>query len=202
MTSVAVVTMAALAFMTLPIRAVAAIAVVIVGTFIHPLVGVSTAGCLIALLQLHRIRRTRSSARDTSADSILAVELVGLGVTSGLSFRNAARMTADQIGGVVGTEIMFGLRTVAAGQFPTLESPSLRSIFAAAELSERTGVPLAVELNAIALDRRRDEAAATRERLAKLPVKMLFPLAFLILPGFVLLTVVPPLVSGLSRISL
>jgi pilus assembly protein TadC len=61
-------------------------------------------------------------------------------------------------------------------------------------------MPLAGTLNAVAADRRRAAAAASRERLAKLPVKMLFPLAFLILPGFVLLTVVPPLMSGLSRL--
>jgi pilus assembly protein TadC len=63
-------------------------------------------------------------------------------------------------------------------------------------------MPLAGQLNAMALDRRRAAAAASRERLARLPVKMLFPLAFLILPGFVLLTVVPPLMSGLSKLSL
>jgi pilus assembly protein TadC len=73
-------------------------------------------------------------------------------------------------------------------------------MFGAADASESTGMPLAATLTALASDRRRVAAAASRERLAKLPVKMLFPLAFLILPGFVLLTVIPPLISGLSKL--
>jgi pilus assembly protein TadC len=111
-------------------------------------------------------------------------------------------MTADQLSGPIGDEISQALRSVAAGQQPSITSPAIRSMFNLAESSERAGMPLAGQLNATALDRRRAVASASRERLAKLPVKMLFPLAFLILPGFVLLTVVPPLMSGLSKLSL
>lgn len=173
-----------------------------VGFAIHPLLGIAAAGGGLAFVQLKRIRRSRSGAQDVNAASILAVELVGLGVTAGLPFRNAAMMTADQLGGPIGDEIAQALRSVAAGRQPNDTSPPIRSMFSLAESSERAGMPLAGQLNATALDRRRAAASASRERLAKLPVKMLFPLAFLILPGFVLLTVVPPLVSGLSKLGL
>ena len=63
-------------------------------------------------------------------------------------------------------------------------------------------MPIAAALNALATDRKRVAAAAASEHLSKLPVKMLFPLAFLILPGFVMLTVLPPLLSGLSKLGL
>lgn len=200
--SVTAVAVASLGLVALPFRVVAGAGVLFAAALIHPLAGISLAGCAIVGSKLRSIRQARSRSRDTEVDSVLAVELVGLGVTAGLPFRNAARMTADQIGGAVGAEISLGLRAMEAGQQPVLESADVRSVFTVAELSERSGISLAAELNAVARERRRQDEAATRERLAKLPVKMLFPLAFLILPGFVLLTVVPPLVSGLSRLSL
>src|SRR5436190_172863 len=49
-----------------------------------------------------------------------------------------------------------------------------------------------------------EERAALRRRAEaharKVPVRLLFPLVFLVLPAFVLLTVVPGLAAGLSRL--
>jgi hypothetical protein len=197
-------TTAAAAFVLLvaPKRTMALVGPAAVGFIIHPLLGVAVLGGGLALVQLRSIRSSRTAALDADIDSALGVELVGLGVTAGLPFRNAAMMTADQLRGPIGDEISQALRSVAAGQQPKITSAAIRSMFSSAESSESAGMPLAGQLNAMALDRRRAAAAASRERLARLPVKMLFPLAFLILPGFVLLTVVPPLMSGLSKLSL
>ena len=54
----------------------------------------------------------------------------------------------------------------------------------------------------LAREVRADEAAAEREKIERLPVKLLFPLAFLILPGFILVAVVPSIISGISELSL
>lgn len=186
----------------LPARTAVAGGALILAAAVHPLLGVVAIACVVAVLQLGRIRVSRSDTRDVESESVLALELVGLGVTAGLPFRNAAAVTADQIRGPVGQEIEGALRSMSAGHTPNIATAAIRSIFSAAESSERAGIPLAGQLNAAATDRRRAAAAETRERLAKLPVKMLFPLAFLILPGFVLLAVVPPLISGLSRLGL
>lgn len=169
---------------------------------VQPLVGIAVIAGTIVAVRVSHIRRMRVAATRSAEDATLAVELVGLGVTAGLPFRSAAALTAQQIGGEVGREISSGLRNLEAGMAPSLARDDVRSIFDVAASSETTGMPLADTLNTIAREKRRDAAAAARERLGKLPVKMLFPLAFLILPGFVLLTVVPPLVSGLSRLGL
>ncbi len=187
-------------YLLVPSRRVLFIGVVGLSVLVDPLLGVVVVGCGVAILQLGRIRRTRDDGRNTERDGVLAVELVGLGVTAGLPFRNAAALTADQIGGPVAGEINQALRSVGAGLQAQAGTQDIQSMFSVAEASETTGMPLAGTLNAVALDRRRADASASRERLAKLPVKMLFPLAFLILPGFVLLTVVPPLMSGLSKL--
>jgi tight adherence protein C len=70
------------------------------------------------------------------------------------------------------------------------------------ERSSRTGAPLVRSLDVLASSLRQERTRDARERLAKLPIKLLFPLALLILPGFVLMTVGPAVLSGLSRIGL
>ncbi len=169
---------------------------------VDPSLALAAAAIAVFVLGLYRIRRSRTTAGHSLEDGLLAVELVALGVTAGLPFRNAAALTADQIEGPIGDEITRALRRLGAGYEPSIESSDLRSVFNVASGAEASGMPIAAALNALATDRKRAAAALARERLSKLPVKMLFPLAFLILPGFVMLTVVPPLLSGLSRLGI
>ena len=61
--------------------------------------------------------------------------------------------------------------------------------------TERFGTPVAAELTRMACELREKRMAALREEAQKLPVKMLFPLVFMILPAFILLTAGPMLVS-------
>ena len=66
--------------------------------------------------------------------------------------------------------------------------------------SDRLGAPVGPVLARLAEEertalRRRAEAHARR-----IPVRLLFPLVFLVLPAFVLLTVVPGLAAGLGRL--
>ena len=79
-------------------------------------------------------------------------------------------------------------------------APLLRPLADALLASDRLGAPVGPQLARLAAEertalRRRAEAHARR-----VPVKLLFPLVFLVLPAFVVLTVVPGLVAGLSRI--
>jgi hypothetical protein len=198
--TVTVVVALAVGYVLVPSRRVLAMGVVGIAALIHPWFAVVVAASGTVVHRIGRIRHVRGIRAVSDNDGVLAVELVGLGVTAGLPFRNAAALTADQLDGPVARDITRALRSVSAGQLPSIDQDDVQSMFTSAAASETTGMPLAGMLNAVAADRRRAAAAASRERLAKLPVKMLFPLAFLILPGFVLLTVVPPLMSGLSRL--
>ena len=198
--TVTIVVALAVGYVLVPSRRTLAMGVVGIATLIHPWAAIVVAASGILLHRIRRIHHARGVSAVSDNDGVLAVELVGLGVTAGLPFRNAAALTADQLDGPVARDIARALRSVSAGQLPSIDRDDVQSMFSAAAASETTGMPLAGTLNAVAADRRRAAAAASRERLAKLPVKMLFPLAFLILPGFVLLTVVPPLMSGLSRL--
>src|SRR6476659_3357569 len=68
--------------------------------------------------------------------------------------------------------------------------------------TESLGTPLAESLRRRADEVREARRAAAAERARKASVKMLFPLVFMILPAFLLLTVVPVLLSTLLSVRL
>lgn len=198
-----VVAIAALSYLLVPKPRTIALGVVgVVAAMVHPLLAIVVGAAGVGIRHVRQLRRAREHNSAVTEDGVLAVELVSLGVVSGLTFRSAATLTAHQIEGTVAAEIVQALRSINAGEQPSARNPDIKAMFSAAEISENTGMPLAGTLTALASDRRRDAAGAAKESLARLPVKMLFPLAFLILPGFLLLVVVPPLISGLSTLGL
>ncbi|HEY7283530.1 MAG TPA: type II secretion system F family protein, partial [Actinomycetota bacterium] len=76
----------------------------------------------------------------------------------------------------------------------------LRRSVMAMTRTESLGTPLAESLRRRADEVREARRAAAAERARKAPVKMLFPLVFMILPAFLLLTVVPVLLSTLRSV--
>jgi len=67
--------------------------------------------------------------------------------------------------------------------------------------TERLGSSLADEMSRLAADVREQRRARAVDRARAAPVKMLFPLVFLVLPAFLLLTVVPVLLTTVRSIS-
>jgi hypothetical protein len=55
---------------------------------------------------------------------------------------------------------------------------------------------------ALVVEQRAEERARAVAAAKRLPVRMLFPLALLILPGFLVLTVGPTLLSAFDRLAL
>jgi tight adherence protein C len=81
-----------------------------------------------------------------------------------------------------------------------LDLPDLRRAVQAMVRTERLGSSLADALRELADEVREERRSQATERARKAPVKMLFPLVFMILPAFLLLTVVPVLISTLRSI--
>jgi hypothetical protein len=66
--------------------------------------------------------------------------------------------------------------------------------------SDRLGAPVAPALARLATEQRIAARRRSEVHARRVPVRLLFPLVFLVLPAFVLLTVVPGLASGLARL--
>ncbi|MGZ4131696.1 MAG: type II secretion system F family protein, partial [Actinomycetota bacterium] len=80
-------------------------------------------------------------------------------------------------------------------------SSDLRRAVAGLERTEALGSSLVDATGDLAVAVRHARRAAVLERARTAPVKMLFPLVFLILPAFLLLTVVPVLLTTLRSIT-
>ena len=153
-----------------------------------------------------RARRSDRAAREITEADLMCVEITSLGVAAGLTFHEAATTAArtvdTAVGTTVGTRLLGALRTSRVEFGARTGLPGVDAMLAEQDRSARTGAPLVRSLDVLASSLRSEVTQAARERLAKLPIKLLFPLALLILPGFVLMTVGPAVLGGLSRIAL
>jgi tight adherence protein C len=107
--------------------------------------------------------------------------------TSGRAFASALDATR------VGSSLRDALDAVA------LDAPTLTPVTDVLLSSDRLGAPAGPALTRLAVDVRSDLRRRAEARARTLPVKLLFPLVFLVLPAFGLLTVVPALLSALAR---
>lgn len=132
---------------------------------------------------------------------LLAVAL-GAGLTPYLALRVAARCgppaVAARLASVLavadGGEGLAGALESEAGS-----SPALRPLLDVLLASERLGAPVGPVLTRLAADGRARARRMAAARARSVPVRLLFPLVFLVLPAFLLLTVAPVLLAGLAR---
>jgi tight adherence protein C len=153
-----------------------------------------------------RLRGRRADAalqRDLPVTIDLLAVAVGAGCTPYLAVDVAAHWAPSRLA----TAFASVMRACALGvAFDTAlgdtvrVTPRLGPVADALLVSDRSGAPVGPALARLASEeraalRRRAEAHARR-----VPVRLLFPLVFLVLPAFVLLTVVPGLAAGLARL--
>jgi pilus assembly protein TadC len=139
----------------------------------------------------HRLRRDAGQS-----DLPLLVDLVALGVGAGLSFRAAVIEAADVVHPSLREDVLRSLRR--GGE----EGKPVARLFAIARRAAESGASIAVEAAAHAEELRAQRREMALARLRRLPVRLLFPLALLILPGFLLMTLGPTLSAGLARLGI
>ena len=156
---------------------------------------------------LARAARRRRALADREVPQFL--DILAAACTAGLGPHAALERAVGTTSGPLERELRRFLAEVALGarwrdglvrMTERLQLADLRRAVQAMVRTERLGSSLADALRELAdevRDERRQEAA---ERARKAPVKMLFPLVFMILPAFLLLTVVPVLISTLRSI--
>jgi tight adherence protein C len=159
-----------------------------------------------------RIAIPRSAAarrRDLDRDVPQLLDLLASGSAAGLSAVSGFRRAVSAIRGPLADELRRSLgsvdlgsrwRTELAAVSERLDLPDLRRVVAILARTETLGTSLSDATRELAADVRSARRAAVAERARTAPVKMLFPLVFLILPAFLLLTVVPVLLTTVRSI--
>lgn len=154
-----------------------------------------------------RANRRRRAAVDAEIPQLL--DLLAAGSSAGLAAPLALRRAVDGLAGPLADEIRATVRAVDLGArwrdeldalAERLDLPDMRRTVAALTRTESLGASLAQGTAELAAAVRRSRRAATAERARAAPVKMLFPLVFLVLPAFLLLTVVPVLLTTVRSI--
>jgi tight adherence protein C len=169
----------------------------------------------LALLLGNRIRRLgvaradarRRRAMDAEIPQLL--DLLAAGSAAGLSAVAGLQRSVSVLRGPLGAELRTSLDAVDLGArwreelaavTARLSLPDLRRAVAVLTRTETLGTSLTEATRELAADVRRSRRAAVAERARAAPVKMLFPLVFLVLPAFLLLTVVPVLLTTVESI--
>jgi tight adherence protein C len=149
----------------------------------------------LVLARVGKRRQERIAARVPDLVELL-VTTTRAGLSPSIAFRRSAQILrgplADEVSRAVG-EMDLGLpwTRALAGLVERTDVPALRRLTVALGRSQRLGTSVGSTLRSVAEDLRADRRARAEEAARRAPVKMLFPLVFLVLPAFLLLTVGP-----------
>lgn len=162
-----------------------------------PLVGLGWAGILIRGSRARR-RRDRRQWQPDQLGQVLYIALsAGLPVAAALEFAAGEidPMPAGEVQSVLRAARRRGLATALA----EADGPT-RRIFGVLGRAQVTGSSTVQAIAGYVDEDRKQRQALAREAAQRLPVKLTVPLALLILPGFVLLTIGPTVMATVQRL--
>jgi tight adherence protein C len=155
------------------------------------------------------VARRRDHARDIGLrrELPIVIDLLGVAVAAGCTPYLAVRVAADwgpPRAAACCREVMrscdLGMGFDQSLDAVAHASPLLRPLADALLATDRLGAPVGPQLIRLADEERAALRRGAEAHARRVPVKLLFPLVFLVLPAFVLLTVVPGLAAGLRRL--
>jgi tight adherence protein C len=159
----------------------------------------------ITMARSAKARLARISDQVSDLADVLLV-MTEAGLSPAVAFRRAAEVLPNPLGseldGVIRRlELGIPWRSAITDVSEGIDVKSLRRLVRALNRSQRFGTSLASVLRTMAEDLRAERRAEAELAARQAPVKMLFPLAFLILPAFLLLTVGPVVLSTIRSLS-
>jgi tight adherence protein C len=142
-------------------------------------------------------RRARGRLEQIDYDLPELIDILVVTVEAGLGFSGSIRTASERISGPLGDELRLALQEQNMGlsteeslrhMLARADTPSIRSFVRAVTQGESLGVSIGDILRSLAVEMRKRRRAAAEEKAQKAPIKILFPLVFLIFPAmFVIL---------------
>lgn len=184
----------------------------ILGLAFGPFAPLSAAGLAFAGYRAPAllIRLRAGNRRDEISASIPdVVDLLAVCAQAGLNLPMALARVAERTQGDLGQELtrtvqQIGLGVPRAQALQELadrnEVAELEALAATLVNAERFGTRIASTLATLSADIRGKRRRRAEEEARRAPVKILFPLVFLILPGFILITLVPLLLGAFATL--
>jgi Flp pilus assembly protein TadB len=187
------------------------VALAVLGPAVIILSPLPALGLTVGAVLAREHRRRAQSQRSTAARLAClpsAIDHLVVAVAAGLTPRQGLHVVAERGPPLLRpafTEVWARLEggealTDALPRLLTAIGEPARGLVRAVTVAERDGAPLRSLLGPLAEDARRQRRQEAEATIRRLPVRLSFPLVGCILPAFVLLTVVPLLVAGFSRL--
>jgi tight adherence protein C len=152
-------------------------------------------------------RRARTRLRKIDYGLPELIDLLVVTLEAGVAFGAALRLAGDRLVGPLGEEIRLTIHEQSLGlsMLDALENwlgrcdtPSVRSFVRSMVQGNRLGVSIGQILRNLAVEMRARRRALIEEKAQKTPVKIMFPLVFLIFPALFVIVLGPALfkISG------
>jgi tight adherence protein C len=165
-------------------------------------------GWMLPLTIVRRRARHRISQIDRALPDL--VDLLVVTVEAGLGFSGSLRVATDQFAGPLSDELRLTLQEQAMGLAMSdalvhllhrADTPSMRSFVRSVIQGENLGVSTGTIMRNIAVEMRKRRRKVAEERAQKAPIKLLFPLVFLIFPTMFIVLLLPAVFSLQSAFS-
>ena len=145
-------------------------------------------------------RRARGRLEEIDYDLPELIDILVVTVEAGLGFSGSVRTASERISGPLGDELRLALQEQNMGltteealrhMMGRADTPAMRSFVRAVTQGETLGVSIGDILRSLAIEMRKRRKAAAEERAQKAPIKILFPLVFLIFPAIFIILLGP-----------
>lgn len=159
-------------------------------------------GWALPSIVLARRLKTRYHEIDKALPDL--IDLLVVTVEAGIGFVGSLRMASEQLDGPLAQELRLTLQEQSMGRSSAealeglvqrADTPGIRSFVRAIVQGELLGVSIGQILRNLAAEMRKKRKARAEEQAQKAPVKMLFPLVFLIFPAMFVVLLLPALIS-------
>jgi tight adherence protein C len=176
-------------------------AVLVIGTLVFGAIG-----WMLPVTYLSRRARHRTEQIERELPEL--IDLLVVTLEAGLSFLASLHMAAERLRGPLGEELRLALHEQRLGLTANdalngilrrAETPALRTFVRSVIQGEQLGVSTGQIMRNLAIEMRKVRRARAEERAQKAPVKILFPLIFLIFPAM-FIVLLGPAVYQLSKI--
>lgn len=158
------------------------------------------------------IIRKRGGARIDEVDRQLPelIDLLIATIEAGMGFAAALQLVAERMQGAIGEELRLTMRQQSLGMSmieamqamaERCQSPSVSAFVRTASRGESLGVSIGPVLREVSSDQRRRRRMAAREKMQKAPIKMIFPVMFLIFPALFIVLMYPAVYAIMKNLS-
>jgi tight adherence protein C len=154
-------------------------------------------------------RRARRRFDEIDYDLPNLIDLLVVTVEAGLGFNGSLQLAAERLKGPLGDELRLTLQEQSMGlstnealrnQLNRCETPLMRSFVRSVLQGETLGVSIGQIMRELATEMRKRRRQAAEERAQKAPIKLLFPLVFLIFPAMFVILLGPAIFAFLEAL--